>query len=376
MTRPIETSYVDPLDHIWLNAARQLGLRVRRDPIGYATTDGKGVLTIAPDEDLDADDCLAQIILHELCHALVQGEHSFTKPDWGLTNDDRGDGYAGDTVREEACLRVQATLLRRYGLRRLLAPTTDFRTYYDALPPDPLSGDADDPSRPLAHAALELAARGPFHKVLVGALEATATVHQALARLPDAAEQAGPAQAAQTAEIPLPAIWQRSPAPALHESGLPMHDGCFAAPARKTCATCAYATSPGTGKKGPWRCQRSGSETVAPRKVDPAARACALFQAPLDCQVCAACCRHAFDLVPIRSKAELVTARQPALVEQVGRELRMRRDKKLRRCAALQGPVAGPYGCSIYLDRPLTCRDFASGTKNCLDARRRVGLEF
>ena len=31
--------------------------------------------------------------------------------------------------------------------------------------------------------------------------------------------------------------------------------------------------------------------------------------------------------------------------------------------------------CGIYAERPSTCRDFSAGSKNCIEARRRVGLE-
>ena len=108
--RSVAAHYIDPLSHIWLTAATELGLRVRRSPHGYATTDGNGSLSIAPDGDLDADDCLAQIILHELCHALVQGPSSFSMPDWGLSNDMEEAEKRGDFIREHACLRVQAAL--------------------------------------------------------------------------------------------------------------------------------------------------------------------------------------------------------------------------------------------------------------------------
>ena len=63
---------------------------------------------------------------------LVQGETGFGKRDWGLDNtSDR------DVVREHATLRVQAFLAARHGLRRVLAPTTDFRAFWEALPADP-----------------------------------------------------------------------------------------------------------------------------------------------------------------------------------------------------------------------------------------------
>jgi hypothetical protein len=46
------------------------------------------------------------------------------------------------------------------------------------------------------------------------------------------------------------------------------------------------------------------------------------------------------------------------------------------RCAALAGPDGGPFGCTVYEDRPRPCRDFVAGGRHCLEARRRVGLSF
>ncbi|NLY95693.1 MAG: YkgJ family cysteine cluster protein, partial [Myxococcales bacterium] len=63
-------AYVDPLDAIWLAVARAFGLRVERSDEVYASTDGEGTLTLGTRETLDPDDCLAQMIFHELCHAL------------------------------------------------------------------------------------------------------------------------------------------------------------------------------------------------------------------------------------------------------------------------------------------------------------------
>ena len=77
MGRDITHRYIDPLAQIWLSAAQRIGLSVRRTPDAYAATDGKGSLAIATDENLDADDSLAQMIFHELCHSLVEGEESF-----------------------------------------------------------------------------------------------------------------------------------------------------------------------------------------------------------------------------------------------------------------------------------------------------------
>lgn len=371
--RSVSARYVDPLAHIWLSAASELGLRIARDPRGYATTDGKGQLTIAPDEELDADDCLAQIVLHELCHALVQGERSFERPDWGLENDDAQDGYAGDTVREQACLRVQAALLRPYGLRGLLGPTTDFRSFYDGLPSDPLDGDAADPALPLARQGMARAVRPPFRRPLLNALRATADVHAASAKagMPryDAAAALG------QKEVPRTALWLLHPPPPRHPSGLPMHDGIHAAAAGATCQGCIFSAPP-VRKKGGWRCHYTGSTEVPGRGVPPDSPACALYRQNLDCQLCAACCRSAYDLVPL-TRREPAAARHPQLIETRGRELYIRRDTTKKQCAALDGDfdAGDQVRCTIYADRPSTCRDFAAGSASCVEARCRVGLE-
>ena len=375
LSRSVTARYIDPLSHIWLTAATELGLTVRRSPHGYATTDGNGHLGIAPDGELDADDCLAQIILHELCHALVQGPDSFALPDWGLSNDLPEAEKRGDFIREHACLRVQAALLRPHGLRRLLGPTTDFRAYYDGLGPDPLTDGDYDPSQGLARQAMARAMRPPYRRPLQTALRATAEVHAALSRsLPTESRVYDSEQAlGLPAASPLPTLWRTSPAPTRHQSGLPMSDGIHSAPPGLRCAGCAYATAPLRGR-GPWRCQLSSDDGEPGRAITDSAPACALYRADLDCQRCGACCRHAYDLVEV-ARREPVTVRHPQLVEQKGKLLQLRRNPELKRCAALAGPPEGPYSCTIYSDRPNTCREFTAGTSVCVTARRRVGLE-
>lgn len=355
MTRPVTARYVDPLDAVWLGAAARLGLRVQRGAHAYASTDGRGTLTIAPPEALDADDCLAQIIFHELCHALVQGEDSFGRADWGLDNDERGEAYRDDAAREHACLRAQAALLTRHGLRRLLAPTTDFRPFYDALPADPLAGPREDRSIALARAALGRALRPPFSGVLEGALRATAVIAREAAAATEAPGE-GPR-----------ALYHAAPPSPLHPTGLPMAEpGAAADAAARRCGDCAWC-HPGAGGRGA-RCRRAGAA-----RIDRGWAACALFEAGLDCQGCGACCRHAFDLVPL-GRRELAARRHPELVEADGARLKLRRAGP--RCAALAGPPEGPYACVIYDDRPRTCRDFTLGSAACLEARRRVGLSL
>jgi len=168
--RSIEVAYQDPLDIIWIRAALDLGIQVRRDPAVFASWDGASTLTIGTGDTLDPDDSLAQLIFHELCHAMVEGSDAFLRPDWGLENvDDR------DAIREHACLRLQATLAAPHGLRSLLAATTDYRAYYDALPDDPMIEDSD-PAIPVARQGLDRARNPPWRDPVQRALTATARI--------------------------------------------------------------------------------------------------------------------------------------------------------------------------------------------------------
>lgn len=147
-------------DPVWTEAAAALGFAVARRSGAFVAYDGAGTIEVAPYDELDDDDLLAQIVLHELCHHVVQGPASRDAMDWGLDN--MGDA---DDWREHAALRLQAAWLDRYGLRHILVPTTDFRAFYDALGDAPLDGDDD--SAALARRAW--AARAP---ALVSAIDA------------------------------------------------------------------------------------------------------------------------------------------------------------------------------------------------------------
>lgn len=172
MTTPriVSDAYHDPLDRIWLVTAERIGWRVVRSPEVYASYDGAGTLRIGTPETLDADDCLAQMIFHECCHALVQGEGALHQVDFGLDN-----RTGRDDAREHACLVTQATLAQRHGLRAFLAPTTDYRAYWDALGDEPRARCGDEVG-PLVDAALRAAERAPFAPHLERALSATADV--------------------------------------------------------------------------------------------------------------------------------------------------------------------------------------------------------
>ncbi len=172
MERQPKHIYLDPLDAIWLTVADRIGFRIERSRDVFASTDGRGVMTIGDPSTLDPDDCLAQMVFHELCHSLIEGKASLELPDFGLDN--LGDR---DALREHACLRLQAFLTDAHGLRGALAPTTEFRGYYDALSESPLADD-DDPAVELARAGAARADDPPWAPHLRAGLVATAKIFE------------------------------------------------------------------------------------------------------------------------------------------------------------------------------------------------------
>lgn len=348
MVREVTQRYVDPLAEVWLGAARRTGLTVERSAHAYASTDGNGRLVIGAPETLDADDSLAQMIFHELCHSLVQGEASFGAPDWGLDN--VGDD---DLWREHATLRLQRVLAGRYGLAGFFAPTTDFRAFWDELPADPLADRAD---RSVLHAiaALRRVSTPPWGPALEDALAATAAIVAA------AAPFAAPPSLATGFAVPAP-----------HPTGLPA-----GADASARCGGCAWRHVGGPGRSAT-RCRQAGNAII-----DDGWAACERFEAALDCQTCGACCREAYGAVVVGAR-DLVRRTRPDFVVDRGpggaHRYELRRAGE--RCAALAGGVIAAgritgYACTIYDDRPRTCRDFTLGSAHCLTARRRVGLSL
>jgi hypothetical protein len=340
--RDVTHVYEDPLDRIWISCAERIGLTVVRDGSAYATTDGRGRLSLATSAELDRDDSLAQMIFHELCHSLVEGPESLAKVDWGLDN------VSGEhDVREHACLRLQALLTRPLGLARLLAPTTDFRvTFWDAIGPDPLAPD-HEPSVVLARLAATRVGSAPWGPHLEQALRATADIAQRIAPYASGAGES---------------LWSLIDPPAkAHPVGLPL-----AAPgtraASERCESCAWSGAQGRGR----RCR------IAERAIRREWQACERWEPALSCERCGACCRQAFDTLVVDPR-ERTARRHPELVVLRGDLAEMPRPSG--RCAALDGEPesAAGYRCRIYDDRPRTCRDFTVGSANCLLARRRVG---
>lgn len=206
-----------------------------------------------------------------------------------------------------------------------------------------------------ARIALWRAERPPWAPHLKEALAASAALAAVVAPV---AETAAP--------DPWPSLWTTADAPpprhpAGHAPLAPYHG-------EHGCADCAW----GFGDRRGWHCRH------APRlRLPREAPACTRWEpaAELNCETCAACCREAYQSVEVAAR-EPVNVRHPDLVVRAGRRRTLRRVGS--RCAALAGDggPAEPYRCTIYEDRPRSCRDFLRGGPHCLDARRRVGLSL
>ncbi|MEZ4376559.1 MAG: YkgJ family cysteine cluster protein [Polyangiaceae bacterium] len=337
--RTIQYAYRDPLEVVWAGLLSELGYRLERSAEVFAAFDGQGTLTLCHREHFDADDSLAQMIFHELCHALVAGQAGLSAKDWGMQHDDER-----DLVLEHACHRLQATLAGEYGLRDFFAVTTDHRPYWDALGNDPLRSRHPDeePSVEKARLGYQRATQGPWSDPLRRALSAT----QEIARVTRSFAQDD-------------SLWKQTRA--LHELGVPLH-----ADPTLTCGACAWLWDS--------KCTRSvvrGDEPAL--NPQPSDSACERFEpgfADAECASCGACCREGFHRVEL-SPNEAFSKRHLDLVEQDGDVAFVPRPDGL--CVALEVTAIG-YRCRHYADRPSACADFELRGPACLEARRRVGL--
>ena len=340
--RPIVHRYEDPADLIWLRAAADLGLTIERSHDAFAAYDGKGTLTIADSADFDPDDCVAQMIFHEICHWLVVGVHGKHMADWGLSNvDDR------DLVYEYAAHRVQAALADRYGLRDFMAVTTDWRPYWDALPENPLA-DGDDPAIKFAQKAFHLAQEPPFAAVLTRSLSATAAIADVVR---DVVEPSS--------------LWSLTRARHRLGSLMSSDEGL-------RCGSCAWAIA---GKSG-LRCRQHKPSGKNAPVVEADERACDRWESTLteeNCGACGACCRQGYDLVAVGERDPFKKL-HPELLQLHNGEHIVPRPGGV--CVALDGDgtAATEYRCRHYATRPKNCADFEVAGENCLIARRRVGL--
>lgn len=296
--------------------AGALGLRVERGNDGYAYYDGKGTIHIAPAEDLDDTDTLAQLIFHELCHALIAWPDGLTEPDWGLHPDAREEEYAS--------LVLQCALASRHGLRAPMRPTTEHGSFYDSLPRDPLEARPADATRGAwrarrAHARSE---KAPWSPHLHAALSDTAR------------------------------LWCIE-TPKTHPTGRSLfHDD------RTTCGRCHW-----------W----SLCSTQHP-ELATTTGACERFDAHLHCHTCAACCREGFDVVEVQPWEPAARFATPSN----GRHTIARPNGICSLLAIDRNPRGSTpttqYHCQQYDTRPRACRELEPGSEGCLVARQRIGL--
>ena len=348
-------AYQDPLERIWIQCAERIGFKVVRSPEAYASYDGKGHILIATTDQFDPDDNLGQMIFHELCHALVEGDEGERQIDWGLDNTRMGNPW-----REHACLRTQAWLADQWGLRAFLAPTTDYRvTFWESLRNDPLDSSIESKGRRersvvAARRALWRFHRPRWNRPLRDALEQTRHLADIVCAINTSTSNE------------LPSLWTLTePQPQRHPAGYASITPAFE---DRTCQTCAWSFE----VRGRLRCRHAPLV-----RLEPAVSACAAFepQDTLDCLACGACCREAYDSVEVGVR-DPVRKVYPQLVIKDGTRYKLKRNEE--RCSSLTGGKSEDfyYACSIYPDRPKTCRDFTLGSANCLEARSKVGLSL
>jgi hypothetical protein len=143
-----------------------------------------------------------------------------------------------------------------------------------------------------------------------------------------------------------------------------------------TCGSCTWGRDSGDGGL---RCAFLAPEGGEGPTVAAETSGCPHHERILDCDGCGACCREAFDSVPVAEDDEAIR-RHPALLRRHADgwcDLARVASPTGRgtRCAALHGDgAAHPYRCRVYADRPTACAELQIGSDGCLFARRRVGL--
>lgn len=322
----MQRSYEDPLDAIWFRVAERLGWRIERTMEVYASWDGESVMRLSDPADMDPDDCVAQMLLHEVCHALIAGPKKLKARDWGLENiDDR------DLVEEHATHRLQAALLGPHGLREMLEPSTEHRPYYKGLPADPLC-PGTDPAIPQAQEGWIRATQGAWAPLIQDALVATAALAAVMR------PWAGNSMWAET----------RRPHPTR------LHPG----ERGERCGTCAW--------------NQGGHCLQVDGDVEPDWPDCLRWETPFgseQCADCGACCHRGFDVVDVEEDEALATS-HPHWLTRDRAGLHLERPGGF--CPALNQEA--PWRCAVYADRPRNCAELVVRGSACLQARRRAGV--
>lgn len=161
--------------------------------------------------------------------------------------------------------------------------------------------------------------------------------------------------------------------PTDHSGDDPRHRSGLPGTVEQACRACAWSTGEGASLA----CVAAATEGEPPVIIGDGP-GCSHYEDDVDCLTCGACCREAFDSVPIES-GEVEDLPSTMVRHHDDGWIDMRRVPsplgRGTRCAALCGSLDGePFTCRVYASRPATCRDLALGSDACLTARRRVGL--
>ena len=90
----------------------------------------------------------------------------------------------------------------------------------------------------------------------------------------------------------------------------------------------------------------------------------------LDCLACGACCAYSRSWPAFIGDGDAAGIPDELIDFEHGR-MQCYGD----RCSALVGDIGSRAQCSVYADRPLVCREFESGSDDCLMVRRRFKLD-
>ena len=93
-------------------------------------------------------------------------------------------------------------------------------------------------------------------------------------------------------------------------------------------------------------------------------------EAVFDCLRCGLCCTTSWD-IEVQGDEQVPEAM--TRLDRIGIYTIMRSRKGM--CIALKSKADGTCACRIYAQRPRVCRDFEPGNTNCLELRRKAGLD-
>ncbi|MEK7439019.1 MAG: YkgJ family cysteine cluster protein [Pseudomonadota bacterium] len=88
-----------------------------------------------------------------------------------------------------------------------------------------------------------------------------------------------------------------------------------------------------------------------------------------DCLACGACCAYSESWPVFIGDGDAAGIPDELIDIEHGRML-----CHGNRCSALLGDIGGRAHCGVYVNRPLVCREFQSGSEDCIMVRRSFGL--